>query len=83
MGIMIQRTWEAVLASKSGWRSSGKAAQLFGIPKSTRSNRIVGKVVSGAWPRRQPIIPLKLEETIVKKVIAAAEQEFGLSHNKH
>ncbi|XP_060600129.1 uncharacterized protein LOC132753652 [Ruditapes philippinarum] len=69
----------AIDVIKSGQMSLRKASQHYGIPKSTLSDRLTGKVASDAKSGRPPTVPLDVEADIVGRVTTAAGCGFGIT----
>ena len=69
----------AVAAVRRGELSQRRAAQQFGVPKSTIADRISGRVQEGAKPGKPTILPEKVEKSIAKEIIKCADEGFGLT----
>lgn len=53
---------------KAGILSVRKAFAHFGVPKSTISDRVTGKVASGAKPGRSTVFPMEFENDLAEKI---------------
>ena len=59
-----------------------KAAKFLGIPKSTLSDRITGRVDEGATPGKITVFPSEVENKLSESLKAAAQQGFGISRGQ-
>lgn len=69
----------AVDAVKLKGMSYGKASKMFKVPKTTIVDHVTGKIKKGAKPGRKTVFPIEIENTIVERVLAAAEKGFGVT----
>jgi hypothetical protein len=74
----LQRAMTAV----KGGLSLRKAEVEFGIPRSTISDRVMGKYEDGCTPGRPPVIPPKVEDDLVQKSMSAYQNGLGLSRHQ-
>lgn len=70
---------KAVTAVKNKILSIRKAAKYYGVPKSTISDRITGRVQDGALPGKKPVFPIEIETQIATKIKDAARMGFGIT----
>lgn len=68
----------AVDAVKSGL-SIRKAAEKYGVPRSSLGDRISGRIAPDARPGKMPVIPAEVESAMVEKAMSLADQGFGVS----
>lgn len=73
---------KAVCAVKDGSLSVRKAAEQFGVPKSTIGDRISGKHELHVKNGRPPCIPREIEEKIVHALKIAARRGIGLTRRQ-
>ena len=72
----------ALNAIKARTMSVRKAAKFYGVPKSTLSDRLTGRVQEGATPGKNTVFPLEVENELGKKLKDAAKQGFGISRGQ-
>ncbi|XP_041370288.1 uncharacterized protein LOC121384088 [Gigantopelta aegis] len=70
---------DAVTAVRTRLMGYKKASKVFGVPKTTIIDHVCGRYTSGSRPGRPPVLPPKIEEALIKKVIEAANKGFGIS----
>ena len=73
---------EAVQQVKSKEMSARQASQVYGIPRTTIGDYLRGKSLPGCHLGRPPVLPPKVEETLVEKVKDAASRGFGFSRKE-
>ena len=73
---------QAVNAVKGGVLSLRQASNQFGIPKSTLSDRVSGKIEMGAKPGRPPVVPREIEAKVIDHVTKAANCGFGITRRE-
>ncbi len=66
----------AVRAKTMGYK---KASKLYGIPKTTLVDHVLGRYTPGGNPGRPPVIPAKYEEALIKQIIKASNVGFGIT----
>ncbi|XP_062566558.1 uncharacterized protein LOC134228881 [Saccostrea cucullata] len=59
--------------------SYGKAAKTYMVPKTTIVDHVTGKSQIGKKAGRKSTIPIQVENSIVEKILAAAERGFGVT----
>ena len=69
---------DAVDAVKNGL-SVRQASKRYNVPRSTLSDRVLGKVEANAKPGRKTTLPEKMEKAIAAQCMKAAESGFGLT----
>ena len=81
-GIYVKYSQEslekAVSLIRSGTLSLRKAAQRFGIPRSTLSDHVTGKIQPGATPGKAPVLPREVEDHLASRATQAAAGGFGI-----
>lgn len=70
---------QAVQSVKAGVISLRQASKQYGIPKSTISDRLTGKIQTDAKPGCPPAVPRDIEKKVVDHVTSAASCGFGIT----
>ena len=72
----------AVEAVRTKQMSVRVASKTYGIPRSAISDRITNRINDDAKNGQPPLIPPKVENAMVDKIMYAAGKGFGLSRAK-
>jgi hypothetical protein len=67
---------------KSNERSIRKAAEQYGVKKSTLGDQVSGKITTSNKIGRKTIFPIEVEKQLVAKAQSVAEQGFGISRKQ-
>ena len=58
------------------------ASKKYGVPRSTISDRVTGRVNEEATSGRPPVLPRELETALVERAVKASERGFGISRQQ-
>ncbi|MES9883347.1 MAG: helix-turn-helix domain-containing protein [Sedimenticola sp.] len=73
---------EKAVAAVRGGLSLRQASKKYGIPRSTISDRVTGKVADGSSLGRKPTFPVEVEKEIAETAKTAADKGIGLSKSQ-
>ena len=73
-----EKLQQALQACRERRLSATAASKQFGVPRSTLTDRLRGKVDDQAKPGRKPVIPLEVENKICDSVCESAERGMGI-----
>ena len=71
----LEKAKEAVVNGLSQRKASAK----YGVPQATLSDHLRGKIEDGTPMGRPPVFPRKVEESVVQRVVEAAEKGVGVT----
>ncbi|MEW8544909.1 MAG: helix-turn-helix domain-containing protein [Candidatus Thiodiazotropha sp.] len=72
---------DAIEAVREGM-SVRKAAKAYGVPRSTLSDRITGRVSEDAVLGKSPVIPVDIEKEMASRAMDLAEKGFGIGRKQ-
>ena len=73
----VEQMNEAIECALSGATSANKAAEMYGVPKSTLKDRLSGRVVHGCRPGPRPYLIPSEEAELASHLVAAASMGVG------